>query len=214
MLNNLKLLLKKTKFYSIYNYFRIQEAVKEWERMGRPFPPPHFLKVKTVRRYAKYFSMRVFIETGTYMGEMIFAVKDLFKEIYSVELSDKYYARATTMFNKFKNIHIINGDSGQVLQDILKNIKDPTLFWLDAHYQGGDSAKGNLETPIMKELDFIISNNPQHHVILIDDARLFRRENDYPAIGTLMNYIRERSEYSFFDVEDDIIRITSTGAIR
>ena len=46
MLYRLKLLLKGSMFYPIYNYFRIQNAVKKWEEAGKKINPPIYLKLK------------------------------------------------------------------------------------------------------------------------------------------------------------------------
>jgi hypothetical protein len=47
------------------------------------------------------------------------------------------------------------------------------LFWLDGHFCGGVSAHGDKGTPILEELNLILSHRVKEHVILIDDARLF-----------------------------------------
>ena len=139
---------------------------------------------------------------------MLYAVKNLFKKIYSIELSEKYHSLARTSFYKYDKIKLFKGDSGQLLPYILRDVKEPSLFWIDAHYQGSDSAKGALETPIIKEIESIMNHNIKKHVILIDDARLFVGKNDYPTIEALKNYIFQLNPGYSFEVKDDIIRLT------
>ncbi|KKK99589.1 hypothetical protein LCGC14_2631260 [marine sediment metagenome] len=110
--------------------------------------PPHILKQKIVKLYAKKFSIKTFVETGTYLGEMIDATKKKFKKIYSIELDDDLFKNAKKKFSKYNHISIIQGDSSDVLPIIISKIKQPCLFWLDAHYSSGITAKGEIETPI------------------------------------------------------------------
>jgi hypothetical protein len=81
------------------------------------------------------------------------------------------------------------------------------LFWLDGHYSGGITAKGPLDTPIVKELDSILNHSVTGHVILIDDARCFVGENDYPTIDELREILHTERPRWVFEVKDDIIRI-------
>ena len=169
--------------------------------------PPHILKQKIVKIYAKKFIISTFVETGTYLGEMIDATKKKFKQIYSIELDDELFENAKKKFSKYNHISIIQGDSSEVLPTILSKIKQPCLFWLDAHYSAGITAKGEIETPIKKELNNIFNSSKFNHIILIDDARMFIGKNDYPTLKELRNFIsKKRPNYSFI-VKNDIIRI-------
>ncbi|MCZ7616643.1 MAG: hypothetical protein M5T52_24530 [Ignavibacteriaceae bacterium] len=85
-------------------------------------------------------------------------------------------------------MEIINGDSGKLLKQLVAKISDPAIFWLDGHYSGFETAKGDIETPIKQELGAIL-NSELNHIILIDDARLFIGQNDYPTIEELKKYI-------------------------
>ena len=89
-------------------------------------------------------------------------------------------------------------------------INKPTLFWLDAHYSGGETAQGPEDSPIMKELDFIL-NHRSDHCILIDDARCFNGKAGYPRIGELKKMLAKRNKKDggslFLEVKNDIIRI-------
>jgi hypothetical protein len=91
---------------------------------------------------------------------------------------------------------------------ILSSINEPILFWLDGHYSGGETAKGEANTPILKELEFILRHPIKNHVILIDDARCFIGENDYPTLRELAVFVSGINNELNFTVENDIIRIT------
>jgi len=106
------------------------------------------------------------------------------------------------------NTHeIINGDSGEKIQSLLTEINEPCVFWLDGHYSGGITAKAEIDTPIMAELDAIFNHKILNHVILIDDARLFIGENDYPTINALTLYVKNKDKSKTISVENDIIII-------
>ena len=184
--------------------------MQEWEKKGSPLPLPNLSKQQVVIDYIKKFSPAIFIETGTYKGKMIYAVQPHIKEIYSIELSKTYCRKAQERFAGYPNIHILQGQSGEVLPQVLDNINKPCLFWLDAHYSGGSTAKGQSNTPVMQELDCILNHrNSDEHIILIDDARLFVRENDYPTLEEMKSFVLSIHPHWTFEVKDDIIRTHS-----
>jgi len=187
--------------------FRFRKELLCWKKKGRPLPPPHLYKQRTVKEYAKVFSIMTFIETGTYEGAMVEATKTIFNKIYSIELDMTLYKNAKQRFSRFKNITIIQGDSRKVLPKLLKSIESPCLFWLDAHYSGGITAKGELETPIIQELQCILNHPIKKHVILIDDARYFVGQNDYPTTEELKKFVLTINPNLVFEIENDIIRI-------
>lgn len=190
----------------------ISEAISEtevliWKLNKQPMPMPHKGKVKVLSKYIQKFKPDIFIETGTYLGQTIDKLKDNFAEVYSIELDKKLYKNAKKLFAGNKRIKILQGDSAIVLGRIIKSIKYPTLFWLDAHYSGGITAKGNKNTPVLKELTAITKNMPKGSVILIDDAREFNGKSDYPKLEVIKNFIAKKLPGYKINVEQDIIRI-------
>lgn len=186
-------------------YSRI--SYKKWQHKGKPDPVPHFVKEMNVRAYGKDNNIDVFVETGTYLGDMVAAVRKDFGLIYSIELSREYFEKAKKKFERYDYIEIIQGDSAVVIPKIMKKIKESALFWFDAHYSSGNTARGEKETPIMEEIRTICESQINGHIILIDDARLFTGENDYPRVEALRDLIMKSYSESTFEVEDDIIRI-------
>lgn len=149
--------------------------------------------------------MNTLIETGTFLGEMVKNVKDDFNKIYTIELDKELYHRANNKFKGYKKINVLQGNSSKILPDLLKNIQKPSLFWLDAHYSGILTARGEKNTPIREELNTIISHGIDSHVILIDDARCFTGNNDYLTIKEIKNKIVNHTHK--IKIENDIIRI-------
>ena len=128
------------------------DPLAEWERRGRPVPPPHVVKQRVLRGYAERYHLKIFVETGTYRGDMVEAMKHLFHRIYSIELSDTLFAAARRRFRRDSHIELLHGDSSQELGRIMERVDQPVLFWLDGHYSAGDTARGEKDTPICDEL--------------------------------------------------------------
>lgn len=181
--------------------------IKKWEKEGSPIPPPHVVKQKTIQEYHERFGNSILIETGTFKGDMVEAQKRRFRKVYSIELGQELFEAAKKRFKKDKNVKIIHGDSGNVLKSLMGEIDSPAIFWLDGHYSAGVTAKGDKECPIFEELDAILNGSKLNHVLLIDDARCFVGENDYPTIQDLTNYISNRVDQFQFEVKYDVIRV-------
>jgi len=121
----------------------------------------------------------VFIETGAYMGDGIQAAINLgFKEIHSIELSEKYYNICKEKFKNYSYVHLHLGDSGIILPNLIQNIKKGITFWLDGHYSSLDTACAkDYCSPIVFELMSIKTYYHINHVILIDDMKDFTQES-------------------------------------
>ena len=191
----------------IKNRKKQKRDLKTWEQKGRPVPPPHIVKQKKVKKFARLFNCSIFVETGTYKGEMVESVQDVFEKIYSIELDKNLFERAREKFSENSHIRVLKGDSGKILADILQDISDKTLFWLDAHYSGGITALGEQETPIEKELKTILNAPHSGDVILIDDARMFVGDKNYPTIPELRKMILSRRPKDIKMNKYDIIYI-------
>lgn len=180
--------------------------VLAWRRRGSPLPPPDVFKRATVRAYRKAYGPRVLVETGTFRGDMMFVQQFRFDRLYSIELDPILFQKAAGRFRESPHIRILQGDSGRVLPGLIREIGAPCLFWLDGHYSGGETARGVSDTPVVKELEAILSD-PRDHVILIDDARLFTGKDGYPTLEEIRNLVLNRRKDYSVTMEDDIIRI-------
>lgn len=203
---------KKTPLYYILynalNRYRQQIELVKWEKKGKPVPPPHIIKQKVLREYAETYGLKILVETGTYYGDMVEAMKKYFDQIYSIELSRDLYEKALKRFKGVENIELLHGDSAIELGNAIKKINHPALFWLDGHYSGGVTAKGKCDTPIYEELEHILSTQNRMQVIIIDDARCFGTDPAYPSIEELTNFVKAKKNNVNILVQDDIIRIT------
>jgi hypothetical protein len=200
-----KLLMAGLGIYDLFRplVHRLEDMTWRWRR--KPYPPPPF-KQRTVRAYGKRFALDTLVETGTYLGDMVQNTKDAFARIISIELDERLCARARRRFARFAHITILQGDSAEILPQVLAGIDRPSLFWLDAHYSAGITTSGPLDTPIVSELRAILSHRVPNHVILIDDARVFDGRNGYPEIPILRRFLLDRRPGWHWEVQDDIMR--------
>ncbi len=182
----------------------------QWRRRGKSGPLPHTLKQRLLRHYGRRFGARILVETGTYMGDMVRAMMPSFDHIYSIELDPALYQRAAKCFRANPKVTIVGGDSAKRLPEVMAEVGSRCLVWLDSHYSGGITARGDVETPIVSELKGIFQDRKHDHIILIDDARCFVGEHDYPTIEELRTLIKSfRPEY-VVEVVDDVIRAYHT----
>ena len=181
--------------------------VSRWVTAGCPSPAPTVVKTAIIKSYLNMYSLQRFIETGTFMGTTIDEVARGGIHGESIELNVRYLERAKEVFRNRRVIKLHYGDSGVVLPELIAEIDEPCLFWLDGHYSGGDTAIGSAASPISSELDAILAHKHKGHVVLIDDARDFVGKDGYPHLDCLLSKFRSHPHYRA-SVSADIIRIT------
>ena len=119
--------------------------------------------------YKKY---ACFIETGTFNGDTTFALEPYFEKLHTVEFSETYYNKTKSKY-KGNKINFILGDSSIVFGDLLPNITDKCIFFLDGHWSGADTGKSNKDCPLDEEITCINDLFQNEAIIIIDDYRLF-----------------------------------------
>lgn len=204
--------IKCTPLYSVLRLAFLkrsqQKELIDWERRGKTGCSPHLIKQRALLEYARCYGLNILVETGTYLGDMVEAMKSHFKQVYSIELSKDLHALAVKRFRSDVHVEILQGDSGTELGNLMSRINEPVLFWLDGHYSGGITAKGNKDCPIFEELGHILKGTELNHVIIIDDARYFGTDPAYPTADELKMFVKSRWPDVDFEVKDDSIRIT------
>jgi hypothetical protein len=181
----------------------------DWLKSGKPSPPPHAVKQYVIEQYRSKYDVSTLIETGTFRGDMINSQKVFFKNIYSIELDQTLHNEAKRKFQYFRNIHLIQGDSGKEIFKLISQISEKSIFWLDGHYSGMDTALGDVECPVLGEIDGVFSGSIKNHVLLIDDARCFTGNNSYPTIEELFNYVLKYNSKYKMEVDCDVIRFVA-----
>lgn len=184
------------------------QEVVQWKADGCPAPPPHIIKQNVLREHAAKFGLATLVETGTYKGDMVEAMKKDFQKVYSIELSQQLFEEATRRFQPDANVEIVQGDSGKQIEQLVQKFTEPVLFWLDGHYSAGATARADKDTPVCEELNHILGGSDLDHVIIIDDAILFGTDPAYPTMQEVEDQVKQHRQGWSISVDTDSIRIT------
>ena len=147
--------------------------------------------------YTKY---PCFIETGTLNGATTFSLEPYFDKLYTIEFSERYYNNTKNNYSGNK-INFILGDSGIEFKSLLPNITDKSIFFLDGHWSGGDTARSEKDCPLDEEITHINNLFQNDAIIIIDDFRLFgldkssgKLNEDWSKINkeNLLNILKSR----------------------
>src|SRR5271154_7525057 len=111
--------LQRTPVYGAYKTLGHYPDYWYWILRGRPSRSPHLLKQKVVREYGEKFGLKTLVETGTYYGEMVAAMKHRFDRIYSIECVPALAERARRKFARDHQVRIFCGDSRVVMPEVL-----------------------------------------------------------------------------------------------
>lgn len=198
--------LQRTPFYGAYKSIGHHPDYWYWVLRGRPERSPHLLKQNVVREYGERFRLRTLVETGTYYGEMVAAMKRRFEHIYSIEFVPELAKRARQKFAQEPNIKIFCGDSRVVMPEVLALLHAPALFWLDAGYYGWVGKQGDQQR-LSAELEMILSH-PFSHIVLLDDARGLTGRDGIPSVRDVKEHVERKFPTRQVDVQYDIMRIT------
>lgn len=178
---------------------------------GFTYPLPPFVKRAILKRAALDHSLRALVETGTQYGDTPWFFRGEMDEIWTVELSPDLAHLARRRFERFPTINVVEGDSAVQLGEIVPRLRHPVLFWLDGHYSAGLTARGASDCPIYDELLCVFGKCKQRWVVLIDDARCFGSEKDYPSLSELEKFVESALPGAVFSTEHDMIKIVPSA---
>ena len=201
-------LLQKTGLYPGWKKLGHYPDFWYWKLRGQPTRSPHLLKQRTVKEYAARFEIKILVETGTYYGEMVDAIKRDFDRIYTVEMDPDLVAHARARFAAYPHIQVLQGKSEQVIPELLRSITAPSLFWLDAGYFGWAGHRmPDFENRLQSEVQAILDHPVTNHVILIDDARTFSGQDGVPSLEEFRKFVQRGRHGWAVTVQRDMVRI-------
>lgn len=159
----------------------------------------------------------VWIETGTYSGSTTRKLLRFSKKVITIEPSAELHREALRRLRKFKKVELIHGLSeahlDAVTASLARNGAKDISFWLDGHYSGGITVRGESDTPIVHELETIARYRGVFTSIsvFIDDVRCFNPSVDefrtYPNLSFLTTW--SESNRLFWTIEHDIFVATT-----
>ena len=200
-------LLERTPFYGACKSLGHYPDYWYWILRGRPKRVPHLLKQKVVADYGRRFGLRTLVETGTYYGEMVGAMRRHFDQIYSIELDLGLARRAQEKFAADPKIKIFCGDSLSVLPGVLEMLAGPALFWLDAGYYGWSGKQGDKQR-LSAELDMILRHKFTH-IILLDDVHGLTGKDGIPSVRDVKAHVEGEFPGRRVSMGFDIMRVKS-----
>lgn len=183
--------------------------LKQWEGAGRPetAPVPGLIKRQNLKEALEASGIRTVVETGTFLGDTTHALAVQGYNVISIEVEPRLAALARRRFASSERVQIFEGDSAVVLKDLVPTLTEPTLFWLDGHFSGGPTGMGELETPVVAEVECVLAKAPKGSVVYVDDARCFGVLPDYPTLPAFEAIVRGGGGTDPV-VKDDCIRFT------
>lgn len=114
----------------------------------------------------------IFVETGTYLGETIFQMEKFFKILHTIEIKEEFHRIIKSRYTGDKiTFHL--GDSSNILNELVDDLTDNTIFFLDGHWSSGDTGRGEKDCPLMEEVEAIMKKFNHSAILIIDDYRLF-----------------------------------------
>lgn len=188
--------------------------LNKWFKRNFESPSPEFVKHRVLKRFDLENS--TWIETGTYYGDTTKYLSKFARKVITIEADVRLFNIAKKGLNKYKNINIFNGESQNILKQILnqEELTKNICFFLDAHLcqdhiiNKKTYGKENNETPILTELKIIEEQliNFNEVNILIDDIRLFDNNfQNYPSLDKLVDW--SKSIKSKWHIEHDMFII-------
>jgi len=123
---------------------------------------------------------RVFVETGVCKGTSaeVARASGLFDKIHSIEVPEHPWKACRTQHEGDPRIILHHVASETNLSDILGDYPDGVILWLDTHFSREDTGGGrDYLTHLQANLQCIEASPGRfRHTILMDDARVFTKE--------------------------------------
>lgn len=148
-------------------------AAYGWTHGEHLVSPPAIAKQRHLLNAFKSRKHRIFVEAGTYKGETTAFFVHYADQVVSVELHDGLFAAAQQRFERHTNVTLVHGDSLVEIPKVVANCSSPPLVFLDGHFSGAGTAKGEEMEPAESTLRRLADVAPAGTTIVIDDLRLF-----------------------------------------
>ena len=140
------------------------------------------------------YGLTTFVESGLAQGTSALWAEKLFDTVISIEVDHESIATFKAR-NPQSKVTVIEGDSATEIIDVVCNLRQPALFWLDGHTDN--------YTPILAELA-AINFSPLPHVIMIDDWRMFGTCPAWPSKEKVVVFATT-GERRAHDIDDVLI---------
>jgi len=169
---------------------------------GAAANPRSLMKYRVIRALAKRVGADCLIETGTFRGVMTARCARVFATVLTVELDAKLAAQAKASLARYRNVTVYQGDAVALLPQMLAHPgAGRCVIFLDAHYSGGDTARGEIPEPAIAELDILAQRRDRIGGIVIDDFRCFGVEEGFPTKAQLLAAVEAHFPHPIFTIQ-------------
>ena len=120
-------------------------------------------RTEIVRRLIADCKIARIVETGTFLGTTTEFFAQFGVPVVTAEINPDFARRSNERLSKWKNVELRAYDSVRVLQELTRESIDrsvPTLFYLDAHWEG--------RLPLRDEAELAVTHFAKA-ILLIDD---------------------------------------------
>lgn len=198
-------------FPSLFERYKSKKEMEAYRRSmlenGFRVPLPPVMKTAILRSSLREHSCRCLVETGTYLGDTCWAFRHECDQLFTIEISTDLADLALPRFIRHPHVHVLTGDSSELLKTVIPKLHYKTLFWLDGHFSGGMTGKGDIECPLYNEIEAILSMCKTEFVILIDDVRCLDKDPAYPKMDELVEFVKSHSSRYNISIANDIMTI-------
>ncbi len=184
------------------------KAATAWRKEGWSVPPAFFVRRAMLLSEARAIGAERFVETGTFLGDTTWSFRKKFRRIHTIEVEPGLATLARERFEDYPSVTLVEGDSAMKLPEICRGLDAPCLFYLDGHYSGGFTGRGDKDCPIIEELNAIFTHTTPPFRIVIDDARLFGVDPCYPSVATIKQLLSDQEIEMDLRIENDAIVIS------
>src|SRR5437868_3919223 len=108
----------------------------------------HGIPRNLIGELARVFDLRCFVETGTYHGGSALWASSRFQKVWTVEIDEALFRMAQQRLAGRKNVEQHLGNSATLLAALAPRLESPALFWLDAHWSGGNTGGELYPCPV------------------------------------------------------------------
>lgn len=153
--------------------------------------PHSYSKTRQIRSLAKRTGAKMFIETGTFLGNTTRRCAGAFEKIITIELDDALFAKAQAFLRPFRHIECVKGDASKVLPTVLaRDDVNDALVFLDGHFSGHTTAHGDVAEPACEEIETLGRYKDKVTAIIVDDFRWFG-QGVWPKRSTLLASVED-----------------------
>jgi hypothetical protein len=161
------------------------------------------------------FGIRAFVETGTNRAATTLWASEHFAKVITIEGAKPLYEAAVAAHGTKSNIRFLHGDSRALLEGVLRELDEPAILRLDAHWCGEGTFGIKAECPLLEEIA-AVDRSAHDHVVLIDDARLFvapppqpHSARDWPDLLQVSAALLAAKRGRYAAITEDVIAVVS-----